>query len=250
MMKRLFILILFLIFSQVYAFDSDSAYRNEAVDYTIYEQRALKAHNLSLSRTRGRRSPLTVARKFEPSTLPATTNWKSLDVMQKRFERIRDERFLPWKQNPGILRRSSWFYPDDGCFARAALANRNIFRWFHPVPDKIFVFGNLRVKTSNSPRGAVGWWYHVAPIVEVNQEKYVLDPSIEFSRPLPLVEWLSRMGNPDKMKVAICASGTYSPGSDCEEETHGMELRAERAQQYYLDLEWLRLKRLGRQDEI
>lgn len=250
MIKGLFILTIILSASPALSFDPDSAYRDETVEYTVYENRALQASQLSLAISQKRRTPLSTSKKFDPAALPEATKWKSVAEMQKRFERMRDERFLVWRRKPDVLRRSSWFYPDDGCYARAALANRNLFRWFHPVPSKVFVFGNLRVKTTNSPRGAVGWWYHVAPIVEVDKEKYVLDPSIEFTRPLPLVEWLARMGTPEKMKVAICASGTYSPSSNCDEETQGMELRAERAQQHYLDMEWSRLQRLGKQSEI
>jgi hypothetical protein len=250
MTKGLFILLALLNLSAVFAFDPNSAYRDQAVEYTVYEQRALRSANLDLASANRRRTPLSISKKFDPNTLSEATSWKSLEDMQKRFERMRDERFLVWRRNPEVLRRSSWLFPDDGCYARAALANRNLFRWFHPVPNKVFVFGNLRVKTPNSPRGSVGWWYHVAPIIEVDKEKYVLDPSIEFTRPLPLVEWLARMGTPEKMKLSICSSGTYAPSSQCDEETQGMELQAERAQQHYLDMEWSRLQRLGRQSEI
>lgn len=53
------------------------------------------------------------------------------------------------------------------------------------------------------------------------------------------------MGNPAKIKVVICSSGTYSPGDKCTRETDGMELRGEKSQQYYLNLEHGRVKALG-----
>jgi hypothetical protein len=55
------------------------------------------------------------------------------------------------------------------------LANRSSFRFFWPVPGKIFAFGNLRVRTPNSVRGVVGWWYHVAPMVNESGRLWVLD---------------------------------------------------------------------------
>lgn len=216
-----------------------SAKRELGQDYRIYTDKILAPGSAQGS-----------ARLYGQSALPKATAWTSLEVLKERFEHIRDERFLVWKGNTQVLRRSSWLYPDDGCFARASLAIRNVFRWFHPLPNKIFVFGNLRVKTKNSPRGVVGWWYHVAPVVEVNEVKYVLDPAIEFTRPLPMAEWLARMGRPERMKVAICSSGTYSPGDRCIRETNGLEIQAERAQQHYLTLEWNRMRSMGRTSEL
>ena len=222
---------------------SESAYRDPKLDYSIYMNHY--EENKSLD---GLISPKASARLFGSSVLPKATGWKYSEL-QKRFEQLRDTRFLKSQKQKDFLRRPSWLYPDDGCWARAALANRNFFRWFNPIPKKIFAFGNLRVKTKNSPRGSVSWWYHVAPIVETEGEKYVLDPSIEYTRPLKLKEWLERMGRPSKIKVAICDSGTYSPGDDCYKNTDGIESRAERAQLYYLNLEWNRLKKLGRLPE-
>lgn len=219
------------------------AWRDPNIDYTVYEARALRSETQKVLW----KSALRSAVKLDSAVLPAATAWTRVEL-HERFQRMRDERFLQSVQS-NFPRRASWLYPDDGCYARAALANRNLFRWFLPVPSKVFVFGNLRVKTPNAPRGAVSWWYHVAPVVDVNGEKFVLDPAIEPSKPLPLNEWLARMGKPERMKVSICGSGTYTPGDNCSKETDGMEKSAERAQAAYLKLEWQRLKRLGRSAE-
>lgn len=226
---------------------SESAYRNLKIDYSVYEKRVLDYHSEKFSAPSAIRS----ARLFKETELTQNvTSWKSLKEMQHRFELIRDARFLTTSDDPEFLRRISWLYPKDGCWTRAALFNRNSFRLFIPIPNKIFAFGNLRVKTPNSPRGVVGWWYHVAPIVQVADTKYVLDPSIEAERPLTLLEWLSKMGNPKKIKVAICGSGTYSPGDNCMKETDGMEKRAEQTQKHYLQLEERELRRMGRDPEV
>lgn len=233
------ILFMSLAFAQV---DEElSASRDLETDYTQYEQSTPKSL---------RRTPLSTAKLYNEETLPKATTWASKEMMQSRFEGLRDEKFLIWAKEPDMLRRSSWLYPDDGCFARAALAMRNMFKGYAPLAKKVFVFGNLRVKTRNSPKGIVGWWFHVAPIVEVKNVKYVLDPAINPLAPLTLKEWLQAMGKPEKMKVAICASGAYSPSDNCDKESDGLELRAERSQQKYLGLEYVRLAKMGRLNEL
>jgi hypothetical protein len=234
-----------------------SAYRDPDTPYTFYEERALerraeRGSNTDIqNRSMVRRSPLRSSKLYNSEEdLPKTTVWGSKKLLQERFEALRDMRFLEGKNGEEFPRRVSWLFPDDGCYARAALVNRNAFREFIPIPEKVFAFGNLRVKTGNSPRGRVSWWYHVAPIVEVDSEKYVIDPAIEAKRPLKLKEWLERMGKPEKIKVAICNTGTYSPSSDCSNETDGMELRAQKVQAHFLNLEWRRLESLGRQAEV
>lgn len=233
----------------VLADDSDKtlkAYRSLNVDYTKYEQRALSMGDEKMLRS----TPLGSAKLYKPENLSKGVGWISVEEMQARFEQIRDARFLTMNDDPDFPRRISWLYPKDGCFARAALFNRNAFRMFIPIPNKIFAFGNLRVKTNNSPRGVVGWWYHVAPMVQVGETRYVLDPAIEPERPLSVEEWLTRMGNPARIKVAICGSGTYSPSDNCNKESDGMELRAERTQKHYLALEERELRRMGRDPEM
>lgn len=244
------------------AWSQESARRSENTDYSVYERRYLRhspivseseneptlgtdtTSNYSAA-TRGG-SALRSSRLYTGEGLPVATKWSSKQL-EKRFATIRDEKVV--KDRQGNLKRASWLYPDDGCFARAAVANRVAFHKLYPIPKKVFAFGNLRVSTSNSPRGRVGWWYHVAPIVQVGETKFVIDPSIESSRALTLDEWLSRMGNPAKIKVSICESGTYSPGDNCQRETDGLELRAMNTLKHYLDLEKSRLQRLGRTAE-
>lgn len=226
---------------------AQSAQRELDRDYSLYEKEFIQTQSLEEMSTA--RSVLRSARLFNEGFSVSTVSWKATEL-QTRFERLRDEKSLSWQRMPEIPRRASWLFPDDGCWTRAAIANRTAFQLFYPLPDKVFAFGNLRVNTKNSPRGVVGWWYHVAPIIEVASEKYVIDPSIEWSRPLTLKEWLQRMGNPEKIKVAICSSGSYSPGDRCDKVTNGLELQAESVQQHYLGLEWRRMSDMGRSSEL
>jgi hypothetical protein len=220
--------------------ESLSASRDPVISFEVYEQMASKEVSSTV------KTPLNSAQYFRESNVPEVTEWYSYKNVLENFRRLRDHRFLIWSRRPQSLRRSSWLYPDDGCYARAALAHYNIYQWDLAVPKKVFAFGNLTVKTKNSPRGAVSWWYHVAPIVEVGSIKYVLDPAIEPGRPLKLAEWLGRMGVASRIKVAICNSGTYGPRSYCGRNTDGVEKTAFRHQQKYLGLEWQRLRNLGR----
>ncbi len=237
--------VFFLISQSLWAEDELlSARRDLKVDYELYERRAFDNEQIRPTSVGG--SALRSARLFGLVDLPKATKWRSMADLQKRFEYIRDTRFMVSTSHGPDLRRPTWLYPDDGCYARAAVVNRSLFRLFVPVPSKVFAFGNLRVKTTNSPRGRVGWWYHVAPIVEVDGSNYVLDPAIEPMRPLPLTEWLERMGTPAEMKVSICSSGTIFPGSSCQKETDGIEAGAIRLERRFFDLEVKRLHALGR----
>ena len=84
-------------------------------------------------------------------------------------------------------------YPEDGCHARAHEMTR-LLEDKGIIAAKVFVEGDLRVDTENSPKGYVSWWFHVAPILKVKkdgkEEVYVIDPSI-FSEAVPLQEWLA-----------------------------------------------------------
>jgi hypothetical protein len=184
---------------------------------------------------------------YGTAALPAAAAWDADDVMLDRFKRLRDERWMETTDHPGFLRRSSWLYPDDGCFARAGLAIMNLLKWKFPAPSKIFVFGDLNVKTANSAGGGVSWWYHVAPLVEVKGQKYVLDPAIEPRQPLKLDDWLKTMtANPASLQVAICGSGSYTPDDLCDKISDGVESSANGDQPYYLGLEWSRMTELSR----
>ena len=63
---------------------------------------------------------------------------------------LREARFVFGRDQPEFARRSSWLYPDDGCFARAALAADNLARWSFAPVAKIFVFGDLDVRTGQT----------------------------------------------------------------------------------------------------
>jgi len=176
-------------------------------------------------------------------------DWSGVEMSaQAAFERIRDLRFLNDKNCSNFKRRLSWLYPDDGCFARAALAVKNLDSIQLPKPSKIFAFGNLEVKTTNSPLGRVSWWYHVVPAIRLGTQVIVFDPAIEPLRFLLVEEWVAKMGSVNNIKIAVCSPETYSPDDQCLGATDSGTL-ALADQSYYLNLEWDRLKTLKRPPE-
>ncbi|MFK5282143.1 hypothetical protein ACI3PL_21545, partial [Lacticaseibacillus paracasei] len=63
-------------------------------------------------------------------------------------------------------------------------------------------------------------------------------------------DWLATMSkNPDSLEVAVCGSGSYTPYDACQRDSDGVESTALYDQPSYLDAEWQRLQRLGRNPE-
>ncbi len=219
------------------------AYRDPTMSFEFYQNQMTQI----MTQSRDEDNVLSTARLYTPESVPETTRWGSIKLLNARFQKVRDERLLIWKNHPDFIRRITWLYPKDGCFARAAVANAFFYHQDKvPVPGKAFVFGSLKVKTPFNKNGIATWWFHVAPIVQVAGVKYILDPSIESSRPLTLHEWLLRMGNPSQFKLAICGSGAFAPSDSCHYKTDGIEARGYAAEAKYLPLEWNNLISLGR----
>jgi hypothetical protein len=174
------------------------------------------------------------------------SRWRDYALIQQRFEALRDLRFIPDPHQSQYMRRSTWLYPDDGCYARASLMKENLLDMRAGEVTKIFAYGDLLVKTKNSPFGAVSWWYHVAVIVTDGKEKYVLDPAIEPQKPLALKDWLSRMGDPNQITISLCKSTTYTPYSSCLGSNSHEDDVALDDQIFFLSLERFRLEELGR----
>ncbi len=167
--------------------------------------------------------------------------------LEKAFAQIRDERFI--KSDIQFPRRSTWLYPDDGCYARAELASNRLLQLGFDAPSRIYAFGDLSVKTPNSPYGSVGWWYHVVVGYKFGDDVYVMDPSIESKKILTLKQWTMLMGNTDTVELNICKSGTYSPNYDCNSKAqYGYETAIDEIQPF-LQSEWSRILDLNRNPE-
>jgi hypothetical protein len=163
------------------------------------------------------------------------------------FREVRDQRFLRTSVFSSFPRRISWLYPDDGCFVRAELMEHLLEKSGFPTGAKIFAFGDLKIKTENSPQGSVGWWYHVAIAFKMKNKVFVFDPAIEPRWPLLMEEWTSQMSeDPSSVSFSICHRNTTGPFDDC----HNPKIRPlsfiEELQQDYLEMEWDRVVSMER----
>jgi hypothetical protein len=79
-------------------------------------------------------------------------------------------------------------------------------------PEKIWIYGNLRVGTSNHPTCEVKWGWHVAPVLRVDfgtgSQVYVVDPAL-FSGPVPKATWVGAQGDPSATTVLSSADVFY-----------------------------------------
>ena len=225
---------------------ANSAFRFPSESFTEAYQRYL----LRLNATTGtiqQGSVLKSAVPFEQLNFRNVTQWPNIESAVTAFKKVRDTRFIsaPTPNSETMMRRSSWLFPDDGCFARAALAGQNLQKWGAPRPSKVFIFGSLNVKTKNHPNGSVSWWYHVVPIVIVKQQALVLDPAIEPTQPIPLKDWILKMTSDlSKVKLSLCHPTAYGPNSPCLASSN--DDGAIRDQMNYLRFEWNRLVEMKR----
>lgn len=216
-----------------------SAQRDRSIPYAAYEAEALA----TINKDEVARTALKTAKLYSGEEVFEVPEWTEAQLAEG-FTKIRDERFLLSVRNEEFRRRLSWLYPHDGCFSRAAQANVLLKAAGFPVPKKVFAFGELEVNTNFSADGDVAWWYHVAPVVQVNGEVFVLDPAINAVEPVRLAVWLSLMGEKEKIKVAVCEVGTVFPKDNCDLKTLS-ETSGLRAQRFYLNKEWDNLVKLG-----
>lgn len=180
--------------------------------------------------------------------IPELDNW---DQVQATFEAARDRRNLRWVVMPKFLRRTTFLYPQDGCFLRAALMNKALMAQFISPLPKLFVFGNLKAESLYEKGHSIYWYFHVALALRFQGEVFIIDPSLNNQRPLALVEWYNLMGvRSSDVEIRICDTQSYSPFDRC---VGGQGFLEEKQRddhvQYYLAAEWNNLEKLGFEPE-
>ncbi|MGE4232646.1 MAG: protein-glutamine glutaminase family protein [Bacteriovoracia bacterium] len=244
-------------FSGEFNIESYSQVRDPNKSYKAYY---VHPYGYTISDEHEQYSAYDIADSYSRTDLSRVTRWDSFADLFKMFRFIRDKKFLN-DEDHKMMRRSTWLYPDDGCFARAALMKQNISKEGIAPPTKVFIFGDLDVATKNSPWGEVHWWYHVAPVVHVEGFYFVLDPALEPNRPLFLDEWIAKMipsevrrQTPDdplgSVKISICDPASYIPYSICSNPPKSSDSDALEDQYRYLDREWNRLEELKRNPNV
>lgn len=165
--------------------------------------------------------------------------------IETAFYFVRDKRYLNAADGDQFLRRISWLYPDDGCFARASLMTE-LLREDYFTGYRIFVFGDLYTLTPNHPNGSVSWWFHTAPLVKSEEgDLYVLDPAVDSLKPLLVEDWVAAIGLLSDVEVSICSANSYDPRGACESETDS-SAQAHRDISPFLRREWKRQEQLKR----
>lgn len=248
-MKHIFIFLV-LITSQI-SFAGTSAIRLPNETYKQARQRVL-GETSSYTSTNGDVSAEGAAVPFNDLNLKTfidkLVDWNDQNLMLSAFHYVRDLRFFELNSEPGFLRRTSWLYPDDGCYMRAGVVKHLLDQANkYPVISKVFVFGNLSVRTPNARSGVVSWWYHVAPIIRIGVQPYVLDPAIEPKNPLKLVDWLSLQNSkPTNLVLSICHANAYEPWNACSSSSEISENALYQDQTEFLISEKDNLISLGR----
>lgn len=129
------------------------------------------------------------ARESPPPTVSAVTPVSAARA-QQMFD-LAAQQTCP--TNASVLSCIPFLYPEDGCWARAHEMCR-LFIMNGVTPMKVWLYGQLRVATKNSPACAVQWRYHVAPLLAVTtgfgSEQWVIDPAL-FASPVPLNQWIA-----------------------------------------------------------
>ncbi len=170
----------------------------------------------------------------------------SAEEMKTQFEFVRDTKFIE-DSSLEFSRRLSWLFPDDGCYVRAELAAQSLVAQGFTAPKKIFVFGNLRASTKNSPQGFVRWWYHVAVTYRLGNVAYVYDPAIQPLSAITLQQWHEAIGGKStQLEYAVCATGTVDPDGSCKAPKKDASRMMFAEQLNFLGEEWDRLEDLRR----
>jgi hypothetical protein len=106
-----------------------------------------------------------------------------------------------------------FLYPDDGCWGRAHEMCRIMIN-MGLKPRKVWIQGNLFVKTKNNPNCHVSWGWHVAPTLCVHGPGFfqwrtmVIDPSL-FTSPVAEAVWKGVQGDPNATLTPSDASIFY-----------------------------------------
>jgi hypothetical protein len=187
---------------------------------------------------------------FDDLDTSAVAEFSDVKQLEQVFREIRDQRTLTDKTHPDFLRRVSWLYPDDGCFARAQIAIDAIAFATGFKLSKLFIFGDLAVKTPNAPHHEtfVTWWFHVVVAARLGNEIFVIDPAVDPKAPMLLNAWVKAVApKPNSVTLSVCNMNTYFPDHSCTNGIANVHLWAVSDEETgYLGSEWARLVELGR----
>lgn len=243
---KLFLLAFFtLALSQAYA--GRSAVRKKGESFIAASKRTMFDAPVAPPQAQKGPTPWDKAQDLTQINFKSVYNLGNLENLRTVFSFLRDTRFIENFQSPIQRRRISWMYPDDGCYVRAEMMSRLTLENRMPPVMKLFVFGNLAVRSPNHPERMVRWWYHVAPVYRVGQQVFVIDPAVEPRRPLTVMEWRERISEEsDIRQFALCQTHAFDPDDSCDTPKAIDREYLEDYQRQFQNFEWDRILRLGR----
>jgi len=201
--------------------------------------------SLSSIKVKEKNTAFSKAMSFDQLDSSKVPEVESLEKLNSIFLYLRNLKFM---KNIGEkeIRRLSWFYPDNGCWLKAELMKENLKKFNSLKVGKVFIFGDLNVKTNFSPEGEVTWWYHVVPVLRVKNEVYAIDPTLNQSGPLKIKDWaLLQTDDINSAKFNFCHANTFGPHSRCKRRLKEIQILVKTTQMDYLVKEKKRLKELG-----
>ncbi|OYZ15060.1 MAG: hypothetical protein B7Y39_16795 [Bdellovibrio sp. 28-41-41] len=74
-------------------------------------------------------TPLGLAKPLDMLTYEKVPAYQNATVATQSFVKVRDAKFIK-DVTHNMVRRSSWIFPDDGCFARAMVPSAGGIMWF------------------------------------------------------------------------------------------------------------------------
>ncbi len=155
--------------------------------------------------------PYKIAKKLEQIDFSVLQEWSGKQL-KEGFRRGRDSLLIPTDTE---RRRIPWLYPQDGSFVRADILSKVLNKYKFPAVKKLFVFGDLKVNTSNTLDRTVERQFNVVPVISSQGQVYVLDPSVEAKHPLKLADWIDRiapsLSAENNLTYALCDKNTYKP---------------------------------------
>jgi hypothetical protein len=224
-----------------------SAVRQKGESFRAAAKRTSFSDQAPSQRPQSGPTPWERAQDLTQINFKSVSNLGNMEDLRTIFSYVRDTRFIENFQSPVQRRKISWNYPDDGCFVRAEMMARKTLERRMPPVMKLFVFGNLAVRSQNHPERVVRWWYHVAPVYRVGNTVYVLDPAIEPRRPLTVLEWRERVSEEsDIRQFALCNTHSFDPDDGCDQAKPLADDFLEDYQRQYQNFEWDRILYMGR----
>lgn len=148
--------------------------------------------------------------------------WDDLEQVGRAFRLIRDARFIEFNSEK---HRLNWLEPNDRmCMQRAGLAAGILLHSGFPMATSVLFSGGF-ISCSAWRDGDAGgqkrdgsacisWPWHNALGVRVGDEVYILDPALNFERPVTLREWvelsfLRDSGQGLKLEVGMKSLGDH-----------------------------------------